>query len=267
MLSEFHQGRRNSRYFMAPLWIALALCGMGVAFLLGGYVVTEEWVKQDKDTLTAYKAVSPSSALALAAEGVKHDRIEFAVYRDLLRSALAEPDGGAHEMAFRSIRDVLQYGGAFAEDLRVELQNMAPQVFLTTSTNPAGRSAGDLLEKELRGVGMAIVNRESVDPTRINESKVSCYSIDTCKDAKALVPILRSKGYALGEADTSSRAEDNSVDKATTLYNAKVIRVVLLDPKQTQPTASASIGPGKKQPSGKTAHRTGKNPPTQTASR
>jgi hypothetical protein len=240
MSNEFHQRRRPSHYFLAPLWIALALCGMVVAFLLGGYFITEEWSRQDRTVLDAYKPESPSSALELAAEAVKHDRIEFAVYRDMLRASLAEQDAVARTVAFNSIRDVLQYGGAFAADLRAELQGMAPQIFLSTTTNAAGRSAGDLLEKELRDAGMAIVNRESLDPAQIGESKVSCYSVDTCKDAKALVPLLRSKGYSIGEADTSNRAEDISADKAMTLYNAKVIRVVLSDPKQTQTVASPS---------------------------
>ena len=52
MLSETHHKRRYSRYFMAPLWIALALCAVALAFLLGGYLVTDEWAKEDKDTLT-----------------------------------------------------------------------------------------------------------------------------------------------------------------------------------------------------------------------
>jgi hypothetical protein len=264
MSNEFKHGNRHSRYFMVPVWIALAICGMAGAFLLGGYLIADEWSRQDQETLAAYKSESPSSVLERAAEAVKHDRIEFAVYRNLLRAALAEKDAEARSVAFRSIRDVLASNGAFADDLRAELQNMAPQVFLTTSTNPAGKSAGDLLERELQDVGMTIVNRESLDPAQINESKVSCYSVDTCKDAKALVPLLRSKGYSLGDADTSNRADDNSVDKATALFNAKMIRIVLLDPKQTKPAAPATVG--SKPHGAKSAHRTVKKP-VQTASR
>ena len=83
---------------------------------------------------------------------------------------------------------------------------------------------------------MTIVNRHALDPTQITESKVFCYSADTCKDAKTLVPLLRDQEAIIcsASADTSSRAEDNSSDEATMLYNAKVIRVVLLDPKQSQ---------------------------------
>ncbi len=169
-------------------------------------------------------------------------------------------------MAFRSIRDVLQYGGAVAEDLKAELKGMAPQVFITTTTSEAGIEAGKALEKELRHVGMTIVNRDARDPAQIGESKVSCYGADTCKDAKALVPLLRGRGYALAEADTSSRSEDNSDDIAATLYGAKMIRVALMDPKQSQSTASASLGPGKKPPARKTAQKTAKKPPVRTAS-
>jgi hypothetical protein len=311
MSNQFHHKLRYSSYFMAPVWIALALGGMGVAFLLGGALVTDEWSRQDNDKLAEYKPgvplggpgatepvvdrgageavvnsqaggssvlkrgsswsalawMSPSSALEWAAEGVKHDRIEFAVYRNLLRAALAEQDASAHAVAFRSIRDVLQDGGGFAKDLRAELESMAPQVFLTTSTSPAGAQAGDSLANELRTAGMAIASRTFLDPSQINESKVACYSADTCKDAKALVPLLRLKGYTtLGDADTSSRAEDNSVDKAMALYQAKMIRIVLVDPKPSQTTASTVAGPrSTPQRPKNSAHRTVKKP-VQTAS-
>jgi hypothetical protein len=242
MPSEFHHKPRYSRYFMAPVWIALALCGMGLAFLVGGYLVTDEWSRQDQDTLTDYKGVSPSSALVLAAEGVKRGRIDFAVYRDLLRGALAEENGRAHTLAFVSIRDVLRYGGAFADDLKAELEGMAPQVFITTTTSKAGIDAAEALERELRDVGMTIANREALDPAQVGESKVSCYSADTCKDAKALVSLLRDRGYNVGEADAANRSEDKSQDTASTLYNDKVIRIALQDPKQSPPAASPSSG-------------------------
>jgi len=261
MSNEFKHGQRHSRYFMAPVWIALALCGMVLTFLLGGYLIADDWSRQDKKTLDAYKLVSPSSALELAAEAVKHDRIEFGVYRDLLRAALTEQEAGAREAAWRSIRDVLQYGGAFADDLRAELKKMAPQVFITTTTSPAGVAAGTLLEKELRDGGKTIVDRQALDPAQISESKVSCYSADTCKDAKAFVPVLLSKGYNLREADATSRAEDISSDEATTLYNAKIIRIVLADPKQT-PAAAQTSGGSTRTPvrPRKSAHRAVKKP-------
>ena len=256
MSNEFRHGQRHSRYFMAPVWIALALCGMGGAFVLGGTLIADDWSRQDKMTIDAYKTASPSSVLGLAAEAVKHDRIEFGVYRDLLRAALAEQDAQARSVAFRSIHDVLQYGGAFADDLKAELKGMAPQVFITTTTSKAGIEAGNALETELRDMGMAIVYREARDPAQIGESKVSCYGVDTCKDAKTLVPLLRSRGYAsLGDADTSSRSEDNFNDMATTLYNAKVIRVALMDPK-TQSAAAPPPAPSPKPQAGKQAHRT-----------
>jgi hypothetical protein len=294
MSNQFHHKLRYTCYFMAPVWIAVALCGMVVAFLLGGALVTDEWSRQDNAKLAEYKPGtpvivpvasdskadgsvgnpttsetsppkpeslstlvwrSPASALEWAAEGVKHERIEFAIYRNLLRATLAEQDASAHEIAFRSIRDVLQYGGAFADDLRAELKGMAPQVLVTTSK--AGAEAAHALATELRDVGMTVVNPDPSSSVQISESKVSCYSADTCKDAKALLPVLRSKGYTLNDADTSSRAEDNSSDEAAALYNAKVIRIVLSDPKPTQ-TAVAPPTPGSKQRGSKQAHRTGK---------
>jgi hypothetical protein len=118
MLSESHHKRRSSRYFLAPLWMALALCACVLAFLLGGYMVTDEWAKQDKDTLT-------ESPLERAADGVKHDRLEFSVYRNLLHAALTDQD--SRPAAFNSIRDVLGFGGAFADDLKADLKAMAPQ--------------------------------------------------------------------------------------------------------------------------------------------
>ena len=239
------------------MWTALALCGMVVAFLLGGYLVTDEWSREDNETLAELP-------LERAAEGVKHDRIEFAVYRDLLRSALAEQDSRA--AALDSIRDVLRYGGAFAADLTAELKGMAPQVRIMTTTNQAGVSAAEFLDKELKGIGMAVVSRQTLEPRQINGTKVYCSSTDTCKDAKSVVTLLRGRGYDVGDPDASIRAEDNSADAAEIMYNAKVIRLVLLDPKPSQPTVSVSLVPGKKTPSGKTAHRTVKKP-IQTANR
>jgi hypothetical protein len=312
MSNQFHHRHSYSRYFMAPVWIALALCGMGVAFLLGGALVTDEWSRQDNEKLAEYKPGgpvvvpvaseskadgsvgnvgtteasppkpeslstlvwrSPASALEWAAEGVKHDRIEFAIYRNLLRATLAQQDAGAHQIAFRSIRDVLQYGGAFADDLKAELKGMAPQVFITTTTSQAGIDAGVALEKELRDVGMTIVNRDARDPVQIGESKVSCYGADTCKDARTLLPLLRGRGYAVTQADASSRSEENSDDMAATLYGAKVIRVALMDPKLTQSVEATPHASGPKPHAGKTAHRAVKKPvqtanrPVQTANR
>ncbi|HZZ25712.1 MAG TPA: hypothetical protein VFE60_25555 [Roseiarcus sp.] len=312
MSNQFHHRHSYSRYFMAPVWIALALCGMGVAFLLGGALVTDEWSRQDNEKLADYKPGgpvvvpvaseskadgsvgnvgttetsppkpeslstlvwrSPASALEWAAEGVKHDRIEFAIYRNLLRATLAQQDAGAHQIAFRSIRDVLQYGGAFADDLKAELKGMAPQVFITTTTSQAGIDAGVALEKELRDVGMTIVNRDARDPVQIGESKVSCYGADTCKDARTLLPLLRGRGYAVTQADASSRSEENSDDMAATLYGAKVIRVALMDPKLTQSAEATPHASGPKPHAGKTAHRAVKhrvqtaNRPVQTAIR
>jgi len=42
MSNEFKHTQRYSRYFMAPVWIALALCGMVLAFLLGGYLIVKK---------------------------------------------------------------------------------------------------------------------------------------------------------------------------------------------------------------------------------
>jgi hypothetical protein len=307
MSNPFHHKQHYSRYFMAPVWIALALSGMVVAFLLGGAFVTDDWSRQDSEKLAAYKPgaplvgpgasepvvdrgagqpvvnpgtsetsppkpeslstlvwTSPASALEWAAEGVKHDRIEFAIYRNLLRATLAEQDASAHQIAFRSIRDVLQYGGAFADDLKAEIKGMAPQVFITTTTSQAGIDAGVALAKELRDVGMTIVNRETRD--QITESKVSCYSAETCKDARTLVPLLRGRGYGVTEADASSRSEDNSDDVAATLYGAKVIRVALMDLKPTQSAAVTPPASNPKLHAGKTAHRAARKP-VQTAIR
>ncbi len=264
MSNEFKHGQRHSRYFMAPVWVALAVCGMGGAFLLGGYLIADEWSRQDKETLAAYQSASPSSALDRAADAVEHGRIEFGVYRGLLRAALAEQNAEVRSVAFRSIRDVLQYGGAVADDLRAELKGMAPQVFITTTTSEAGIEAGKALENELRHVGMTIVNREARDPVQIGESKVSCYGADTCKDAKTLVPLLRARGYTLGEADASNRSEENSNDLAAALYGAKMIRVALMDPKQSQSAAAPPRAPGSKQHLAKSVHRNA-NPPVRLA--
>jgi hypothetical protein len=176
-----------------------------------------------------------------------------------LRAALAQQEASAHEIAFRSIRDLLQYGGPAADDLKAELKGMAPQVFITTTTSDAGVAAGIALEKELRNVGMTVVSVDKSDQAQIGGSKVSCYGAETCKDAKGLVGLLRGKGYDVVQADTSSRSEDNSDDMASTLYGAKVIRVALTDPKPTQ-TAAATPASSPKARVGKQAHRIAKPP-------
>jgi hypothetical protein len=258
MLSESHHKRRSSRYFLAPLWMALALCACVLAFLLGGYMVTDEWAKQDKDTLT-------ESPLERAADGVKHDRLEFSVYRNLLHAALTDQD--SRPAAFNSIRDVLGFGGAFADDLKADLKAMAPQVVMVTTANPAGVSAGDSLGDDLKSIGLSVATRQKLDPAQINASKVSCYSADACKDAKTLVTLLRARGYEVGDPDASSRAEDNSADGAEIIYNAKVIRVALMDPKPSQSAASTSAPPPQAPTRPRrTAHHVVKRP-VQTANR
>ena len=187
--------------------------------------------KQDREALL-HKPLPSFTATA---------RIEFGRYRELLRAALMSKDAAAHAAAFRSIADVLQAGGGSADDLRAMLKEiMGTQIFLTTTTSQAGINAADALEKELRDRGMTIVSRQAWDPAQISDSKVSCYGADTCKDAKALVPLLRARGYTLGEVDTSNLAEDNSSDEIQSLMNRSVIRIVLLDPKPSQPATSES---------------------------
>ena len=154
-LTKSITGERHSRYFMAPVWISLALCGMVASFLLGGALVTDEWSRQDNDRLAPYKPgglfaepgaseptatargdgaggapgtgetsplkpasvsdlvwKSPASALECAAEGVKHDRIEFAVYRQFVaRCAWRNRTAGAHAIVSQHPRRA-RYGGA-----------------------------------------------------------------------------------------------------------------------------------------------------------
>ena len=78
MSNQFHHKHSYSRHFMAPVWIALALCGMGVAFLLGGALVTDEWSRQDNEKLAEYKPgalpVGPEVGEPIVdAKGGEHD--------------------------------------------------------------------------------------------------------------------------------------------------------------------------------------------------
>ena len=66
----------------------------------GGTVGTSENSPPKLESLFTLVWRSPASALDWAAEGVKHERIEFAIYRNLLRAALAQQDAGAHQMRF-----------------------------------------------------------------------------------------------------------------------------------------------------------------------
>ena len=98
MSNQFHHKHSYSRHFMAPVWIALALGGMGVAFLLGGAVVTDEWSRQDNEKLAEYKPGAP--VVVPVAERVQSgwvSRQPFATDETRLRNRKACPPwcGGA----------------------------------------------------------------------------------------------------------------------------------------------------------------------------
>ena len=204
MLNESHHKHASSRYFMAPLWIALALCGVASPFFLAVTSSPTNGRRQDKDTLTPYKPgglfagpgaseptatargdgaggapgtgetsplkpasvsdlvwKSPASALERAAEGVKHDRIEFAIYRRLLRAALAEQDASAPHGVSQHSRCA-----AVRRRFRRRPQGRSQRHGATGrhhhDDDQAGVAAGDALEKELRNVGMTVVTREKM---------------------------------------------------------------------------------------------------------
>ena len=129
----------------------------GVAFLLGGYLIADDWCRQDKADARRLQDGEPFvGSRALAAEAVKHDRIEFGVYRDLLRAALAEQDAQARSVAgFRSIRDVLAIWRRFRRRSAGRAEKDGTAFLVTTTTTKAGVDAADAVEKELQDIGMS----------------------------------------------------------------------------------------------------------------
>ena len=188
-------GSRRSKYFMAPVWVAAA-CGAGFAlFCLGECFVQQQWADASKGALAVDAMSSPSFALAEAERELLDDRIDFAVYRDLLRGALSRPDYQVRSAAYQSIHRVLASGRGCADALKKELASMPTQVFIRTSDQ--GASSAQDVEQKLKRRDTAVVIQETQNPSnKISKTEVLCYDQDVCKQAgQSVVNLLREEGY------------------------------------------------------------------------
>ena len=96
---------------------------------------------------------SPASALEWAAEGVKHDRIEFAIYRHLLRAALGGTGSQARRDGVSTAFAMSCSMAALSPTISRPTQRHGATGFHDHDDDQAGVAAGDALEKELQTSG------------------------------------------------------------------------------------------------------------------
>jgi hypothetical protein len=235
--NTFSQRPRYSRYFWTPVYLFLGLC-VGLALLvLGGYIVLQQWAEDDYADLVVATMQSPSAGLSRAEALLLEDRIDFALYRDLLRTALVHQDADLRSAANQSIANVLGSGRAFADVLKTELAAMPPQVFIMTTRTDAGVSGGQTLEVELKERGVDVVSRKARDPAGISKTQVVCYDRSECKEtAQSVVNLLREWGYDVADAKPGDNVEDSAM-----ILDRKRVDVVLADIKRTGPAPSGTV--------------------------
>src|SRR4051794_31528809 len=117
METEFAAERtRRLRRFLAPVFVCTALLSLFAVFGVGEFVGDQRWESRYRDRIDVAAMRSPGDALNIAEEGVERGSLDFAVYSDLLDSALSRADGDARRTALKSVASVLAYGDAFSED-------------------------------------------------------------------------------------------------------------------------------------------------------
>jgi hypothetical protein len=185
----------RSRNFWTPIWVAAIVCAGGVAFWAGQYLTQQQWADADQNALAVDSMSSPRFALAEAERQLLDDRIDFAVYRDLLRGALGRADPEVRSAAYQSIHRVLAAGRGCSDALKKELASMPTQVFIRTSDQ--GASAAQDIEQKLKRRDTAVVIQETQNPSnKISKTEVLCYDQDVCKQSgQAVVNLLREDGY------------------------------------------------------------------------
>jgi hypothetical protein len=132
------QGKKYSKYFWMPVWIVAVSCVAVVIFQAGSFADYWSLDSEYRDNLAVDAIQNPGKALEVAEEGVRTGRLDFALYRSLLRAALSGPGEETPDGTFQSIARVLSSGGSFAKDLQRELASMPPHVFVVTAMNPRG---------------------------------------------------------------------------------------------------------------------------------
>ncbi len=225
---------RPSNQFWTPVWLVAVGCAGALLFELGVYVTQQEWTKADNADVAVRAMSSPSDAIKVAEQRLEAGRVDFPLYRDLLKKALSQNDPDVHAAAFASMDKLLASDLAFAEDLRKDLKSWPPQVVIMTTE--AGGSAGSTLEKELKLRGMEVFVQATSNPKAISKTEVFCFEQGACKQtAQSVVNVLQEKGYAVAKAtppgDGLDAGGQTQNDEAAKLYDTKRIEIVLADEK------------------------------------
>ncbi len=185
----------RSKNFWTPIWITAVIGAGGIAFSVGQYLTQQQWAEADKNALAVDSMSSPRFALAEAERQLLDERIDFAVYRDLLRGALGRADPEVRSAAYQSIHRVLAAGRGCSDALKKELASMPTQVFIRASDQ--GASAAQDIEQKLKRRDTAVVIQETQNPSnKISKTEVLCYDQDVCKQSgQSVVNLLREEGY------------------------------------------------------------------------
>lgn len=204
----------RSKHFWTPIWItAIGCAGVG-AFLLGQDWMQQQWDDNSRAILAVEAMRSPAEALEDAERQLLADRIDFWVYRDLLRVALSRTDSDVRNAAYRSIHTVLTSDrDGYANLLKSELKSMPAQVFIV-ATKESAPAAQDIEQKlKMRETAMVIQ-----DPTvkAIGQTQVLCHDQDVCKQtAPSVVDLLHEEGYQVDEpkpGDSSATPLNNWIE-------------------------------------------------------
>lgn len=187
---------RRNKSFWWPVWITLT--GLVAAALLGwgGHLVEEQWTQSQEAELVVAAMRSPTYAIEDAENRLLEKRIDFSLYRDILRVALTRDDPDLRNAAISSMSRVLNSNLAFAKDLKKELDLMPVQVFLVTPGNDRAESLN--VEHKLKLGEIASIIHEKRDQTlrRVEKAEVLCFSREVCKQTgQTIANLLRQEGF------------------------------------------------------------------------
>ena len=221
----------RSKSFWTPIWITGIICVGGIAFSVGQYLTQQQWAEADNNALAADSMENPRYALAEAERELLDDRIDFPLYRDLLRGALNWADPEVRSAAYQSIHRVLASGRGCANALKKELASMPTQVFIRTSDQDA--SAAQDVEQKLKRRDTAVVILETQNPgAKISKTEVLCYDQHVCKESgQSVVNLLHEEGY-----DASGPTQMDGAESYANRVDVQLAEV----------KASKPVKPGKK---------------------
>jgi hypothetical protein len=236
---------RGARNFYAPVWITVAVFAVVLSFMLGGYMVEDQRSHDDSSELALSAMKGPRYTLMEAAQRLEDGRIEFPLYRDLLKAALNQPDDSLRPAVIESAAVVLNVKNRFADYLKDEFKPQRPRVVVTTAD--AAAFAGGNIERDLNRLGWDVRFQKPQDPKQTLKTEVRCYDNEACtQTAQSVVYVLQANGYDVG---SWVKNKDEKFDEATTLFNKSLINVVLAEIKKPNPAPAQVAHPaGRRSP-------------------